>query len=302
MNVGDVFYWVLNMSLAASVTAAVVMLLRCIKGIPRRVICILWMIPLIRMVIPVGISGRYSLMSFISRFTTRTVTVYEKSPVKVTATNCIMAAEDYFPITYKINIIEDVMSISFYIWISVSIALIAALLLIYYATIRELRSAVHIRENIFVSDRVNTPSVYGIIRPRIIFPTEDTDRYVLLHEGKHIKRGDNFCRILAITVACIHWFNPLVWILLKLYLADTELACDEAVLTELPREEHKDYAMTLLRYTEAGTVYASAFGGTGIRTRIERILSFKKLSLISLIAFITLAVFTAYFLLTNSGG
>lgn len=297
---GDIFYWVLNMSLVASLTSVIILLLRSIKRIPRRFVCVLWLIPLIRMIIPVGLSGRYSLMSFISRFTTRTVTVYEKP--HMTVTNCIMAAEDYFPITYKVNVIEDVMKIGFFVWATVGLALIIALILVYSSTVRELKNAKHIRDNIFVSDKVNTPAVYGVIKPRIIFPSSITDKYVILHERAHIKRQDNLLRIIAVTVACIHWFNPLVWLFLKLYISDSELACDEVVIAKLPRSEHKEYALTLLRHTESRTVYASPFGGAGVKTRIEHILSYKKLSLLSVISFIILTVFTAYFLLTNSGG
>ena len=157
-----------------------------------------------------------------------------------------------------------------------------------------------IRDNIYYSDKVNTPALYGIIKPKIIFPTNDIDKYVLLHEQAHIKRRDNLLRIIAVTAACIHWFNPLVWLMLKLYISDSEIACDEAVIAGLPRGEHKEYALTLLRYTESRTVYASPFGGTGVKTRIERILSYKKLSLFSVVSFVILIALTAYFLLTNS--
>lgn len=298
MIIGEIFYWVLNMSLVASLTGTVILLIRGIKRIPRRVVCILWAIPLVRMMIPVGLSGRYSLMSFISGFTTKTVTVYEKP--HITATNCIMAADSYFPITYKVNILENVMKTGFFVWVVVALALIISLILVYSSTMRELKNAEHIRDNIFVSDKVNTPAVYGVLRPRVILPAAEMDRYVLLHEKAHIKRCDNMWRILAISVACIHWFNPLVWLFLKLYIKDTELACDEAAISKLPRAEHKEYALTLLRHTEARTVYASPFGGAVVKTRIERILSYKKLSVLSAIAFIALTLFIAYFLLANS--
>ncbi|MBR4881237.1 MAG: M56 family metallopeptidase, partial [Clostridia bacterium] len=198
--------------------------------------------------------------------------------------------------------IEDVMRVGFFVWVTVALALIIAMAIVYFVTKKELCDAVRIRDNVYYSEKVNTPAVYGIIRPRIIFPTDQTDKYVLLHEQTHIKRQDNLCRMIAIVTACIHWFNPLVWLFLKLYISDSELACDEAVIAKLQRSEHKDYALTLLRYTGKKTVYASPFGGAGVRTRIERILSYKKLSVLSVISFALLVLFTAYFLLTNSMG
>lgn len=295
---GDIFYWVLNMSLSASLVGIVILFLRSIKRIPRRIICILWAIPAIRLMIPIGFSGKYSLMYLISSFTTKTVTVYER--LHLTATNYIMAADEYFPITYKVNIVEDVMNVGFFVWITVGLALIIALMLLYRATMKELSDAKHIRDNIYLSEKVNTPSVYGVFKPRIVFPSANTERYVLLHERMHIKRRDNLLRIIAISIACVHWFNPLVWLFLKLYLTDTELACDEGVLSRLPRKQHKEYALTLLSYTETRTLYASPFGGAGVKTRIENILSYKKLSVFSAIAFTLLIIIAAYFLLTNS--
>lgn len=297
---GDIFYWVLNMSLSASVAGIFILLLRCIKRIPRRIICFLWAVPLIRMIIPVGLSGRYSLMSLISRFTTRTVTVYEKGHTEISMTNHIMAADSYFPITYKVNVIEDVMDIGFCVWVTAGLALMIAVMQVYIATMKELRNPRCVSEAVYVSEKVNTPAVYGVFKPRIIVPAEDIEGYVLLHEKAHIKRKDNLWRIIALTAACIHWFNPLVWLFLKLYINDSELACDEAVLSKLPRAEHKGYAMTLLRYSEERTVYASTFTGAGVKTRIEHILSYKKLSVLAMMFFIVLVVCTAYFLLTNS--
>ena len=73
----ELFYWLFNMSIVASLTGLIVMLLRMIKRIPRRVVTVLWIIPFIRMWFPIGLGGKYGLMTIISQFTTKTVTVYE---------------------------------------------------------------------------------------------------------------------------------------------------------------------------------------------------------------------------------
>ncbi len=291
----DIFYWVLNMSISASVAGLVVYLLGRISRIPRRVICLLWVLPFIRMWVPVGIGSRYSLMSLISRFTTRTVTVYRD----VTMTNHIMAADSYFPITYKVNIIGDVMKAAAVVWMIITLALVLAFISIYFVTMSELKDAKKLRDNIYISPKVSSPCVYGVFKPRIIVPSEENE-YVLKHETAHIKRLDNLWRIIGILTACVHWFNPLSWLFLKYFLRDTELACDESVLKGLSSEQRKEYARTLLEHTDTRTVYASPFGGAGIRVRIERIMSYKRLSLFSMTAFIMLAVAIAYVILTNA--
>ena len=73
---GELFYWLFNMSIVASITGLVVMLIRRIRRIPRRVVTVLWLIPFLRLWLPIGFGSEYSLMSLISRFATRTVVVY----------------------------------------------------------------------------------------------------------------------------------------------------------------------------------------------------------------------------------
>ena len=101
----EVFYWVFNMSIAAAITGVIVMLVRLVKKIPRRLAVFLWVIPFFRMTIPLGLSSPYSLMSLLSRITTKTIVVYQPADdVSFSMMNYVMAADSYFPITYKVNI------------------------------------------------------------------------------------------------------------------------------------------------------------------------------------------------------
>ena len=74
---GEIFYWIFNMSIAATICGIPILLIRLVKRIPRRIFIWLWLIPFIRMCIPVGISSKYGIMALISKFTTKTVAVYE---------------------------------------------------------------------------------------------------------------------------------------------------------------------------------------------------------------------------------
>ncbi len=289
------------MSISATIVGIIVMLLGKIRKLPRRIVCLLWVIPFLRMWVPVGINSKFSLMTFISRYTTRTVTIYEKLP-ELTATNCVMAADSYFPITYKVNILEDVFRIAFIVWLVVAAVLILTTILLYRITMSELKDAKHIRDDVYLSDKVNSPATYGIIREKIIIPKmyKDEDlRFILLHERTHITRKDNLWRVVGIVTASVHWFNPLSWLFLKEFLASLEYACDEAVLKICGEEEKKNYAITLVNCAQSKSLYASAFGGAKVRGRIENILSYKKLSLLSTIGFGLLAIMIGYVLLTN---
>lgn len=302
---GQFCYWIFNMSIVASFMGLIVLLLRKIRLIPHRVSVFLWLIPFFRMCIPVGLNNPYSLMSLISKFTTRTVTVYEPGhDISFSATNTIMAADTYYPMTYKINVLEKVFAVAGTIWITGALAILIALTVIYITTRHEIRDSSHLRENIYLSGKVTGPAVYGIIRPRIVLPSSYKDKdleYIVKHEKTHIRRGDNLWRILGFVTAAIHWFNPLSWIFLKVFLTDLELACDEMAMAGYEEEDRKEYARTLLSCSQSRSVMVSAFGGAKVRTRIENVLSYKKMTWFSAAVFTVLILIIIYTLITNAG-
>ena len=300
---GEIFYWIFNMSIAAAICGLPVLLIRMIKKIPRRVTVWLWLIPFIRMFLPVGIAGKYGLMSFISQFTTKTVTVYDGEFYYLTAMNHMMAADSYEPLTYKTDLLADLFGVASWIWLVVGLALMIAFFIIYAVTLGELSDARRLEGNVYISEKVTSPALYGVLKPRIILPAkyrENELKYILMHERTHARHGDNLLRLLALVTVCVHWFNPLAWLFLKLLFADLELACDEAVLRKCNPEQRKEYAHTLLSAVERTSVFASSFGGAKIRLRVENILSYKKLSALSAAGMIALLIAIAYILLTNA--
>ena len=301
----EVFYWIFNMSITAALTGVLILLIRQIQKIPKRIAVFFWTVPFLRMTIPLGLNSSYSLMSLLSRINTRTVVVYQPTEgIAFSMMNSVMAANSYFPITYKVNLLERVFHIASVIWIIASLAILLMLTVIYCTTIHEVKDCIHLRDNIYLSEEVVSPAVYGILRPRIILPALYKDRdivYIIEHEKMHIRSLDNLWRILAFAITAVHWFNPFCWLFLNKFLADLELACDERVVAKLGADCSKEYASALLDSRRGATVFASSFGGAKIRTRIENILSFKKLTWISVTVFIALISVIFYVLLTNAG-
>lgn len=293
------------MSITAAITGVLIMLIRLAKKIPKRLTVFLWLIPFFRMAIPFGLNSPYGLMALLSRITTKTIVFYHLTDgVAFSVTNSVMAADSYFPITYKVSLLEKVFGVASVLWIIVFSAILLMLAVLYFSTLHEIRDAAHLRDNIYLSDKVLTPAVYGILKPRIVMPLSYQDRdteLIILHEKTHIRRGDNLWRMLAFLVVAVHWFNPLCWVFLKLFLADLELSCDECVLVKLGNDRSKEYALSLLECEQSTTAFVSAFGGAKIRTRIENILSFRKMTLFSLTVSITLIGTIFYVLLTNAG-
>jgi len=146
------------------------------------------------------------------------------------------------------------------------------------------------------SDMISSPLSYGILHPVILMPkiTDWSDTrslsYVLEHEYTHIRRFDTFTKLLIAIALCIHWFNPLVWIMYLLFNRDIELSCDETVLCRFGESTNSDYAMTLIcmEETKSGLApFCSGFSKNAIEERIRAIMKFRKITIISR----TLAVF-----------
>lgn len=294
------------MSIIGSATGLMVLLCRKIRVLPRLAVYLLWLIPLIRLWLPFGISYRFSLLNLVSRFTTKTIPFYEADHLPALVyTNYMMAAQEYNPVVYKTPMLDLIFRVSSLVWVIIFIALLIAMLLLYYFTRVELKNAVLLHDNIYQSGNITSPAVYGIFRPRIMIPLnipEDELPMILLHEQAHIARRDNLFRTVALLTACLHWFNPLAWIFLKLFFEDMELACDAKILKKMNKEDKKIYATALIGFTghSGKRLFISSFGGAKVRIRIEHILSYKSLSWAAAIFLSLLLIAVAFALLTNA--
>lgn len=108
-----------------------------------------------------------------------------------------------------------------------------------------------------ICDAINSPMAYGLLWPVVLLPEntdwadEDQLTYVLTHEYVHIRRGDLGWKLLLTAALCVHWFNPLVWLMYIRANQDLELACDEAVIRILGLDNRKNYAYALLAAAES---------------------------------------------------
>ena len=138
------------------------------------------------------------------------------------------------------------------------------------------------------SDLISSPLTYGILHPVILLP-KNLDRndqaalkYVLTHEYVHIRRFDAITKLLFAAVLCIHWFNPLAWVLYVLANRDVELSCDAWVIRMMGAKNRSSYALMLFKMVERRSGMSalySHFGKNAISERIEAIMKFKKTSI-----------------------
>jgi beta-lactamase regulating signal transducer with metallopeptidase domain len=300
----EAFYWILNMSIIATIYGLLVYFLRYIKSLPRTIIYSLWGVVLVRMLCPVSFSSKYSLMNLVSGLSERSVV--KSVPVEdlsLTLSNTIQGAATYAPITYKTDGLERFFTIASAVWLLLALAFLLAMMLLYGLTMSELRKATLLRDNLYEGTMVSTPILIGIFRTRIILPVGMNSKhleYILLHEQVHARRRDNLWRMIAIIAACIHWFNPLSWVFLRVLINDCELACDEKAVKCLQKEERKEYAHVLLTYAEVDrTIFTSAFGSPKVKVRVQQVLTYRRLTWFSAVCFSLLVGIVVFLLLTN---
>jgi beta-lactamase regulating signal transducer with metallopeptidase domain len=112
-----------------------------------------------------------------------------------------------------------------------------------------------------MSDDVDVPLTWGILRPVILLPREADEwsearrELVLRHEEAHVERYDVLTQLLARSVRALYWPNPLAWLADRSLRRECEQACDDAVLTAGVRPT---------RYAEELLEIASALSPRGI--------------------------------------
>ena len=251
----ELFLKIVNMSISASWVVIAVLTLRfCLKKAPKWVNVLLWGIVAARMVFPFSIESVLSLIP--SAETISPTVMMEQTPSVQTGVPALN------------HVINPVISSSFtpapgasanplQIWIPVLTGIwlfgIAALFLYsavsYWRLHRKVCEAVILRGNIYQSEKVCSPFVLGIIKPKIYIPYHMDSRemdHVIAHEQTHIRRKDHWWKPLGFLLLTIHWFNPLMWLSYILLCRDIELACDEKVIREMGNEQRADYTQALV--------------------------------------------------------
>lgn len=147
------------------------------------------------------------------------------------------------------------------------------------------------------SDRITTPVAVGILNPRIILPMsmqmDDKQllNYVFTHEYYHIRRFDTLWKLLLALALCIHWFNPMIWVMFILVNRDMELACDEMVIRRFGADTRTAYAYTLIGMAEQRAKFTplyNSFSKNAAEERIRAIMKYRKATLPTVIMSILL--------------
>ena len=153
-----------------------------------------------------------------------------------------------------------------------------------------------------VCEAISTPAVTGLLRPRLLLPHERYDvqelRYILRHELCHLKRRDMLLKLVLLAANAMHWFNPVVYLMLRQADEDIELACDSAATDALELPERAAYSRTLLAAVQSSVRALPAttcFGGTveRLKRRITNVLGAQKKRGLGIVALVLALTLTA---------
>ena len=153
-----------------------------------------------------------------------------------------------------------------------------------------------------VCEAITTPAVTGFFRPTLLLPHERYDlndlRYILRHELCHLKRRDMLLKFVLLLANTMHWFDPMVYLMLRQADEDIELACDSAATDGLDRAERASYSRTLLAAVQSNVRALPAttcFGSTveRLKRRITNVLGAQKKRGLGIVALVLALTLTA---------
>lgn len=307
----DVFLKLVNLSISASWLILAVLVLRVVlKKAPKWVMPLLWGVVALRLVCLFSIESALSLIPSAETIPSEIVTetrepvLYEQATLDI-VTNPTLPSAAEVPVGVSRQQAQVDFNIYSVLWLAGMAALLVHALVSAGKLKRKLATAILLRDNIYESEFVDSPFVFGVVKPNIYLPMhmdEGTAAYVIAHERAHLARRDHWWKVLGYLVLALHWFNPLVWVAYILFCRDIELACDEKVVKGLDGAARADYSQALLSCAAPKRAVAAcplAFGEGNIKTRVKSALHYKKPAFWVAAAAVLAVVIVAVCFLTN---
>lgn len=284
----EIFLKILNFAISAGWVVLALLLLRpLLKKLPKRFVPLFWALAGIRLVLPVSLQSIFSILP--SAETIPPDILYARNPVidsgipAVDQTVNPVITQSFAPMPgASVNPLQIWLEIGVFLWLAGILAMIVYAAVSYFRLSAKIRTAVLLRENIYQSEQIVSPFVFGVFRPRIYLPYhigESAANHIIAHEQAHIRRGDHLWKPLAFFLLSVYWFHPLLWAAYICFCRDIELACDEHVIRDLEQSERADYSQALL-YCSTGRHFRAAcplaFGEIGVKERIKHVLNYRR--------------------------
>ena len=315
----NLFLSVVNTSIAASIIILFIIVLRFLfKKSPKKFSYILWLILLIRLIVPFSFETELNPMpdkfmkftnkSYIENMEEKreTITDLEMDKEEINNPNKEIVGFPTKPDKSKTNEKEfSIKNSLLYIW-AVGILIFLINGIIANKKLKDqLKVSNYLYDNIYENKNLNTAFIHGIINPKIYIPNylnEKEREYIIIHEKTHLKRYDHIIKFLYYIALSIHWFNPLIWLAFILMDRDMELSCDEIVMEEIGINGKIDYCETLLSLAtghKMKIITPLSFSKNNTKGRVKNVLDYKKPKFWVSLVLIVVVVVSTFFIFTK---
>lgn len=150
-----------------------------------------------------------------------------------------------------------------------------------------------------VNPLMSSPLLIGFFNPCIVLPGTDISekdfRYIVQHELTHYRRRDMFYKWLVQVTVCLHWFNPLVYLMSREINKACEFSCDEVIISKSDSNGAQEYGKVLLKAMANTGLYKESLASVTLsenkeelKERLSAIMHFKKKTKLSVIISICL--------------
>ncbi len=300
------FLKLFNMGVAASWLILAVIAVRFVfRKAPKAIRVVLWSLVGLRLAWPFSWESVLSLIPSRETISPAVLkdaipSIHSGIPIVNQAVNPLLSESLAPAVGASASPLQVITSVTAAVWLAGVAALLLAGLISTVHLRRCVADAVRLRDNLWQSERITSPFVFGLVRPRVYLPLDlDVASLdpVVRHEQAHIRRRDHWIKPAGYLLLTVYWFNPLVWLAYHLLCRDIELACDERVVKTMGAADRKAYSRALLACSvprHQVTACPLAFGEVGVKERIKNVLQVRKpafwLVIAALLACILLAV------------
>lgn len=314
----------IEMSLYGGIFIIAITVLRAatFNKIPKTAVKVLWAAAFLRLTLPVTVTSPVSIYSAAGRLARAArrggVIVSDKTqPMKDMAG---LSDGSFLPGNIPASVVTG-------IWIAVAV-LVALSFWVSHMRAKKIYKASLPLENTYVKtwlenhrlrrpiqirvcDQIDSPLTYGILWPVILLPKnlnlqdENKLSFILAHEFAHIRRFDALLKWLLAALVCVHWFNPLVWVMYILANRDLELSCDDYVIRQYGSQARVTYALTLVGLEEhrsGCSPLVNSFCKNAMKERITAVMKSRKTTVISTVAALIMVAAALSLFVPNAQG
>lgn len=311
----DLFHWTARASGYAVVIIAIIILTQALlrSRLSAGWHCALWLVLLARLALPFGPSSALSLWNLLPKTAYNTTESTEASGVQ----DAFRTAGKQMPDTGGTHLLPAQAGPIFQIpWQALPVIWLVGVLIMLggilaknlrlwlqvhglrpvteqplLELLEDCKQAMSVRTivGLVLTDQVQSPALFGLLRPRILLPEQFAGRIpleelrcIFLHELAHLKRGDIWLGWLAAVMQALHWFNPLIWWALSRMRTDREAAADALALRRMQSGDSGRYADTIVNLLESfarsprlPVIAGIVENSTQIKRRLTMITKFK---------------------------